>query len=168
MSTAFQIRVATLKDELAINNLLEASYPVLMQQHYDRDTLSAAIQALTKANSVLLQSGKYHVAEIDSTLIVGGGGWSHERPGKGDIENDLGHIRHFATHANWIGQGIARAIYDVCEQQAVSEGLTSFECHSSLNAEGFYTTLGFESVCRMEFPMGSNLTLPGILMRRSI
>ena len=168
MSNGFAIRVATLKDELAVSALLEASYPVLMQQDYDRDLLSAALPALTRASPELLQSGTYYVAETESELVVGCGGWTRERPGNGDVEDELGHIRHFATHPKWIGQGVGRSIYDTCERQARSEGVTNFRCYSSVNAEGFYATLGFESIQGMDVPLGPHLTLPGILMWRSI
>jgi len=168
MPIGFTIRVATPKDELTVSALLESSYPVLMQQDYDRDLLSAVLPKMTRASPELLRSGTYYVAENESGLIVGCGGWTRERPGKGDVEDKLGHIRHFATHPEWTSRAVGRSIYDVCERQARSEGVTCFECYSSLNAEGFYAALGFESVRRMDFPMGVNLKIPGVLMRRSI
>lgn len=168
VSISFTIRVAALKDERSVSALLEASYPVLMQQDYDQGFLSAALPAMTRARPELLQSGTYYVAETERSLIVGCGGWTRERPGKGDVEDELGHIRHFATHPNWTGQAVGRSIYDVCERQARSEGVTCFECYSSLNAEGFYAALGFESIQLMDFPLGPHITLPGILMRRPI
>jgi N-acetylglutamate synthase-like GNAT family acetyltransferase len=168
MSTGFAIRVSTPKDELAVSALLQASYPVLMQRHYDKVLLSAALPAMTRASSELLRSDSYYLAEAESGHLVGCGGWSRERPGKGDVEDGLGHIRHFAAHPNWIRRGVGRAIYEVCEEQARSEGVTCFECYSSLNAEGFYATLGFEAIRRMDVPLGPDLTLPGVLMRRSI
>ncbi len=168
MSTGFAIRVAALTDEPAVGALLEASYRVLMQQAYDQDLLAAALPALTRAQPELLRSGTYYVAETESARVVGCGGWTHERPGQGDVEEGLGHIRHFATHPDWTGRAVGRSIYDVCEREARAAGVTCFECHASLNAEGFYAALGFEATDRMDFPMGPRLTLPGVLMRRSI
>jgi N-acetylglutamate synthase-like GNAT family acetyltransferase len=168
MSPDFAIRAATLEDELAVNALLEASYPVLMQMEYDQDLLSAALPALTRAHPELLRTRTYYVAETQSKKVVGCGGWTRERPGKGDIADGLGHIRHFASHPDWIGRGIGRLIYEACERQARSESVTRFECYSSLNAEGFYARLGFETVRRIEIELGPHLTLPSILMRRSI
>ena len=168
MSHGFQVRLATLQDEKAVSALLEASYPALMQQDYDRDLLSAALPALIRASPELLQSGTYYVAESRSLDVVGCGGWTCERPGQGDVEAGLGHIRHFATHPNWLGHAVGRSIYNVCEQQARSVGVKCFECYSSLNAEGFYARLGFEFVRRMNLPFGPHISLPSVVMRRRI
>jgi N-acetylglutamate synthase-like GNAT family acetyltransferase len=168
MSSDFVIRAATLEDEPAVNALLEASYPILMQEEYDQHLLSAALPAMTRANPELLRSRTYYVAETRSRKVVGCGGWTRERPGTGDVEDGLGHIRHFASHPDWIGRGIGRLIYEACERQARSGSVTRFECCSSLNAEGFYARLGFETVRRIEIELGPHLTLPSILMRRSI
>ena len=168
MSSDFTIRVATPNDELAVSALLEASYSVLMGSGYDPATLSAVLPVITRANPKLLLSGTYYVAEATSLRIVGCGGWTHEQPGNGDIKPELGHIRHFATHPDWLGRTVGRSIYAVCEQAARSAGMRYFECYSSLNAEGFYAALGFETIRRIEVRMGNNEMLPSILMRRSI
>ncbi len=168
MSHGFQVRLATLQDENAVSALLETSYPALMRQHYDRDLLSAALPALIRASPELLQSGTYYVAESRSLAVIGCGGWTRERPGRGDVEAGLGHIRHFATHPDWLGRAVGRSIYEVCERHARSFEVTRFECYSSLNAEGFYAALGFELVRRVNVPLGPDLALPGVLMRCTI
>ncbi|OWK20382.1 hypothetical protein AJ88_30125 [Mesorhizobium amorphae CCBAU 01583] len=43
-----------------------------------------------------------------------------------------------------------------------------FECHASLNAEGFYSALGFRSMGRIEVRIGPGPMLPCILMERAI
>ena len=144
MRSDYVLRVATLEDAAAIDGLLQASYPKLMASSYDEEVLSPALKLMTKANPSLLSSGTYYVAELTTALMVGCGGWTLERPGTGTVEPHLGHIRHFATHPAWIGRGIGRAIYRLCESAARSAGVIAFECYSSLNAEGFYSALGFK------------------------
>jgi hypothetical protein len=51
---------------------------------------------------------------------------------------------------------------------ARSEGITSLECYSSINAEIFYSALGFTSVRCIDVQLGSQIMFPGVLMRRSI
>jgi N-acetylglutamate synthase-like GNAT family acetyltransferase len=80
----------------------------------------------------------------------------------------VGHIRHFAIHPSWIGQGVGRSIYSMCEEQARIAGMQRFECYANLNAEGFYAALGFRPVRRIEITMGPRARLPGVLMERSI
>ncbi len=168
MPTDFFVRVASIKDETSVNDVLMASYARLMQSHYDGTTLAAALPLMTQANSALLTSGKYYVAETPNGQVMGCGGWSLERPGSGEVERELAHVRHFATHADRIGHGIGRAIYLQCEKEARQAGARRLECYSSLNAEGFYAALGFVSIRKIYLPMGPNLTLPSILMERSI
>ena len=168
MSAGFQVRVATSADEQAVNVLLEASYPVLMRRDYDRASLAAALPTMTRANPNLLASGTFYLAFAGARTLVGCGGWSRERPGQGDVEDRLAHIRHFATHPDWIGQGVGRAIYRMCARDARSAGIDCFECYSSLNAEGFYAALGFELIQPLDVAMGPDLSMPVMLMRRFI
>ena len=148
--------------------MLAASYGTLMRPDYNPAVLAAALPAITKASPVLLASETYFVAEAKLGLLVGCGGWTRERPGKGDVAEGLGHIRHFGTHPDWIGRAVGRSIYAACERQARAAGVTRFECYSSLNAKWFYAALGFETVRRIEIELGPGLTLPSILMTRSL
>ena len=123
---------------------------------------------MTLPNSALLSSGTFYLTKLETGFAVGCGGWSWERPGKGDIESGLGHIRHFATHPNWVGRGIGRSIYNMCVREARSSGVSAFECYSSLNAEAFYAALGFQVMQRVNVEMGPNVLFPTILMRQTI
>ena len=164
----YATRIAILDDAAGVNALLQASYPALMASSYDEALLAPALELMTKANMSLLASDTYYVAESRGGLVIGCGGWTLERPGSGTIEANLGHIRHFGTHPNWTHRGIGRAIYRFCETEARSAGIISFECYSSLNAEGFYLTLGFESIRRTDIELGPTVLLPGVVMRRRI
>ena len=162
------VRPTTRDDHARVSALLAASYPDLMRTGYDASVLQAALPLMTQANPTLLSSGTYYVAESTEGHVIGCGGWTSERPGDRDIVAGLAHIRHFATHPAWTGRGIGRRIYGVCEEQARTYDILQFECYASLNAEGFYTSLGFEAAERLDVPMGPTLMFPSILMRRSI
>jgi GNAT superfamily N-acetyltransferase len=164
----YSLRIAAPTDEEAVDALLRASYPKLMSAIYDPDVLAAALPMFTKANPSLLSAGTYYLAESREHAVIGCGGWTRERPGTGEVEPGLGHIRHFGTHASWVGMGIGRAIYSKCEKDARSAGIQRFECYSSVNGEGFYASLGFESVRKIDVSLGSNVSIPGILMALSI
>lgn len=168
MRDAFAIREATAGDHLLVSELLETSYPILMRAGYDAVMLAAALPLMTRANPSLLKSGTYYLSEAQDGTIVGCGGWSFERPGGVDVMPGLGHIRHFATHPDWIGRGVGTALYERCEDVARSAGVREFECYSSLNAESFYSSLGFKRVERIEVPMGPELLFPALLMRRTL
>lgn len=168
MTAEVTLRVATPADGRAVGALLRASYPVLMRAGYDEAVLKGALPLMTRANPTLLSSGTYYVAETGSGLMVGCGGWTRERPGTGEVLPQLGHIRHFATHPDWIGRGIGRAIHDRCEEAARSAGVTRFECYASRNAAGFYAALGFSALREIAVPMGPDLAFPSVLMARTI
>jgi N-acetylglutamate synthase-like GNAT family acetyltransferase len=164
----YEIRVATLGDAEAVGRLLQASYPQLMASSYDEDLLIPALKLMTKANPSLLSSGTYYLAERSTGELVGCGGWTVERPGSGSVEPGVGHVRHFAVHPDWTRRGIGRHIFNACERTAHAAGVKVFECYSSLNAEEFYRSLGFERIRETEFELQPPVTLRGVLMRRNL
>lgn len=168
MAEGIRIRPARPDDEAAVSALLAASYPVLMPAGYDPAVLSAALPLMTRANPALLASGRYFLAEEAGGQVVGCGGWTPERPGRGDVAPGLGHIRHFATHPERLGRGIGRAIYEASAAQAGAAGVQRFECYASLNAVAFYAALGFVARGRMEVAMGPEVRFPCEVMDREI
>ena len=164
----YLIRVAGSGDAAAVTALLNESYPLLMSQAYDKATLAAALEVMTTANPKLLASGTFYLAESRVGQVVGCGGWTREAPGSGLVHGHVAHIRHFASHPAWIGQGIARSIFALCEREARLAGIKQLECYSSLNAVGFYGALGFDSVGPIDVRIGAGVTLPSVLMRRTL
>ena len=164
----FTVRVATLADEAPISDVLEQAYSELMREAYAPSVLVCALPAITVADRGLLVSGTYYVAQAEDDLVVGCGGWTHERPGKGNVEPGLAHIRHFATHPAWTRAGIGRRIFDRCEREAREAGVRRFECYSSLNAEDFYVSLGFKRAEIIDVCFGPGASLPGVLMRHKL
>lgn len=166
MTYQIRHRVAVPEDATALAGMLETACSVLMARHYDAATLRAALPSLARPNPVLLASGGFYVAEDDDAHIVACGGWSAERPGSGETVPGLAHIRHFATHPAVAGRGIGRRLYAVCEAAARAAGVARFECHASLNAEGFYAALGFTSVGTITIPIAGGF--PAVVMTRTI
>ncbi|GJL83336.1 MAG: N-acetyltransferase [marine bacterium B5-7] len=130
--------------------------------------LSRVLPLITQANPKLLASGLYYVAQDAEDALVGCGGWSPEQPGEDGSQQGVGHIRHFATHPDFLGVGIGRAIYQQCETQAIVAGIVRFVCYSSLNAEPFYTALGFNTVGPTTVRMSSGCVFPIMQMQRTI
>ena len=168
MHLDYEVRVARPEDTAAVDRLLQVSYPKLMASSYDEELLAPALKLMTKANASLLGSGTYYVAELSTGLVVGCGGWTLERPGTGTVEPHMGHIRHFATHPGWTRRGVGRAIYRLCESAARSAGVIAFECYSSLNAEKFYSALGFENIREIDIELQPSVVLRAVLMRREL
>jgi len=164
MGNKYSIRPATPEDEAAVSQLLQASYPVLMKAAYEEAVLAKALPLMTKANPVLLESGTFYLAETADGQIIGCGGWTKERPGSGEVVEDLAHIRHFAVHPDWTRHGVGRALFACCRDAAKKEGVERFECYASLNAEPFYRSVGLERLEPFEVPMGDGVAFLSIRM----
>jgi N-acetylglutamate synthase-like GNAT family acetyltransferase len=139
-----------------------------MPKSYDATLLDLALPLMTKANPALLASGTYYAAFSNEGLAIGSGGWTKERPGTRDLQPELAHIRHFATHPEWVGIGVGRSIYAECTKAASAAGIKRFECYSSLNAERFYAALGFRAIRHMDVVMGRRISFPSILMEAAL
>lgn len=103
-----RLRTASSDDRAAVSDLLGLSYRALMAGAYPDDLLALALPMITKANPVLLASGRYAVIEDDAGRLIACGGWSLERPGSGEVVTDLAHIRHFAVHPDAVRRGLGR------------------------------------------------------------
>ena len=121
---------------------------------------------MTVANPELLRSGTYHLAEAENGQIIGCGGWTAQRPGTGEIEAGLVHIRHFAAHPDWTGQGVGRAIFDTCRKAAAWAGAMRLECYASLNAQAFYAALGFAAVEPFDVALDESVIFRSMRMQR--
>jgi GNAT superfamily N-acetyltransferase len=163
-----RLRTASSDDRAAVSDLLGLSYPVLMAGAYPADLLAQALPLITKANPVLLASGRYGLIEDDAGRLLACGGWSLERPGSGEVVEGLAHIRHFAVHPHAVRHGRGSQLYQWCEDAARTQGMTQFECHASLNAEGFYRRLGFRRNRELGLRLRANVALPAIEMTKRL
>jgi N-acetylglutamate synthase-like GNAT family acetyltransferase len=162
------LRVARSADSDKVGALLAASYSSLLAARYDSDTLGRALPLMTRANSALLTSGTYYVAESKPDNLIGCGGWTTARPGSGEVIEGEAHIRHFATHPEWARRGVGTSLLTRCFSDARRLSIHKLYCLSTLNAELFYQASGFDTVGPIDVPIGPSLTLPGILMSREL
>lgn len=162
-----RIRVANPGDASAVSTVISTSYASEFARSYAPDILASLLPVISDANPVLLAGGTYYVAET-VTGIVGCGGWSAERPGTGDRELGLMHIRHFAVMPDTVGRGVGRAIFKRCLADAALLGFSRVEVYSSLNAEGFYAAMGCRGVGQRVIGMPGGAQMPVVVMRRDV
>ena len=162
------LRTASPMDTDAVSILLEISYSHLLRGSYDSNTLELALPYMVKANPMLLASGTYYVAEAEPGTLVGCGGWTTAQPGSGEIIEGEAHIRHFATHPEWVGRGVGSSLLARCFNEAKTLEIRKLHCLSTLNAERFYRACGFETIGPIGVPMGQSLTFPCVLMSRDL
>jgi GNAT superfamily N-acetyltransferase len=163
-----RLRVATPEDSDAVASVLGPSYTLLMAAAYPPDLLARTLPAITRANPVLLSSGRYYLVESETGEPAGCGGWSSNAPGRREDDHPRAHIRHFATHPDWIRRGVGRLLYERCAADARAAGFTLFEAWASLNGESFYASLGFRPLGRIDTAMPGGVQFPAIRMERPI
>lgn len=168
VQASYLIRKSNPGDLAAVTDLLQMSYPALMRSAYDPAMLDPALKLMTRANPRLLASGTYYVAQSEMGAVVACGGWTRERPGGKTGVEAVGHIRHFGTHPDWTRRGIGSAVFRRCKEDARASGIREFECYSSLNAECFYSALGFERIAVIDIQMSANVSLTSCHMRYRI
>ena len=157
------IRIAQPEDETVLSALIAASYATLEDDRYDRSQLAKAQELMSKANPKLLASGTYFIAEVDGTAGACGG-WTFDKPGSGELVDGVAHIRHLATHPDYLRRGLARMLIERCLSEARAQGARLMKTQSTLPAERFYASAGFSRVGPIEVAMGPGVTLPAIEM----
>ena len=168
----WNVRPSTSNDKEAVEALLRLSYANLLSKDYEKEMLEIVLPLLCRSRPELLTSGTWYVVEDPITkAIVGCGGWTPQSP-LGEL---IPHLRHFATDPRQLRKGIARAIWDrtwedwckyssnsnVCNEEGIN-----LEVFSTITAEPFYKSLGFEKVKEITIPIRDDCEFPAILMRR--
>ena len=148
--------------------MIRASFSSLLTSMYDDISLTSVLPQITRINPTLLSCGTYYIVQNEKTKIMGCGGWTHERPGTTERIIGEAHLRHFATHPDFIGRGVGRAIFNHCKIMAKKENIRRFICFATLNAEIFYKSLGFKTKKSMNIELGEGLSLPSLLMTADI
>lgn len=165
-TSSVAIRPAVAADAEAVSAVLHASYSVLLADCCDPGLLVAALPMMNRANPRLLACGTYYVAELEGQRIAGCGGWTRERPGTGQCQDGVGHIRHFATDPGFLRRGIGNALMARCIDESESHGIYTLECFSTLTAEAFYAAAGFRTLGRFDVEFPNGVKFPSLHMHR--
>ena len=143
----------------------------MLRKDYGDDFLDKALPGLSSARESLLTCGTWYVVHHPDTpdALVGCGGWTLDQPAKTDGSLPSSpHLRHFATHPDVLRQGVGRAIWNRTWKD-ISDAVgsdTTLEVFSTLTAESFYGSLGFELIKHMTLPILEDCDFPCTLMRR--
>jgi ribosomal protein S18 acetylase RimI-like enzyme len=175
----WKVRPATPEDEAALTELLTASYSTLLQDDYDSKILEEALPLISSPRPDLLTCGTWYVVESDSnqdsdgTMLVGCGGWTRENPSTRNTHGHS-HLRHFATHPDFLRMGVGRALWDKVLEDVVKDtnenAIPTLEVYSTLTAQPFYESLGFRTVepIYIPIPLTANCKFPSVIMRREV
>lgn len=168
MSFDYHIRPAIESDADAISAMMLRSYGELLRPDYNPRILAKALPRIGKARPELLTYGTYYVAESDAGDIIGAGGWTDVSPTRGLATAGEGHMRHVAVDPCYLRRGIAASLARAAFHSASASGVHSLRCMSTLTAEPFYQSLGFESLQPIELTLEPGLFFPAVEMRLSL
>lgn len=165
--TTLSVELAVPGDLAEIDALLARSYPALLKADYPPSVLVTAIPLISKANPRLIASGRYAVVRDSSGKIRGAGGCTFEAPpGGGARGAAVAHIRHVVTDHTFTRRGVGRRLMEWLHTRAEAEGVTRFECYSTLTAEPFYAACGYVRLAPIVVSLRPGIDLPAVHMRR--
>jgi GNAT superfamily N-acetyltransferase len=172
------LRLATPADVPALNELIGESVRRLSAGFYTPVQIEAALAGVFGVDSQLIADGTYFVIESD-TGFAAAGGWSGRRTLYGgdqakdvidpllDPASEPARIRAFFVHPAYARRGLARRLYEECEQAASAAGFRHLELMATLPGEPLYLALGFSVVERVVVSPGG-VDVPFTRMRREI
>ena len=152
------LRPVRASDLEAIVAMQEASIMALGAPVYGEAKARAWARLGHQFRHDLLGEGGFWVAEQDRRL-VGVGGWSPD-----GLEADLAWIRYLFVHPQATRRGIGRRLIERAEHSACAVDRPRLRVWSSLNAVGFYRTLGFRPERRARWPVQRAIELVYVLM----
>jgi GNAT superfamily N-acetyltransferase len=174
-----QIRLATLSDIPALQELIRASVTGLSTDYYTSQQIASGLSHIFGVDTQLIADGTYFVAEIERQL-AGGGGWSKRQTlfggdrAKADRidpllnpASDSARIRAFYVHPRWSRKGVGSKILTACEDAARLAGFSRIELVATLPGEPLYTAKGYEKAEAMRIETPDGESLPGFRMTKS-
>lgn len=178
MTANFALRLATLEDIPALEQLIPASVFALQASYYSTAQMEAALGPVFGVDAQLIQDGTYFVVEQDGQ-IVGCGGWSLRRAVFGgdrhrvveddtlDPSRDPARIRAFFVRPGWERRGIGNRILSACESALTAAGFRRAVMVATLAGEPLYAASGYGVEERDEVPLVNGLTLPVVRMAKA-
>jgi GNAT superfamily N-acetyltransferase len=175
----FSLRVATLDDVPALDELIAVSARVLGLRDYTPAQIEAALGTAWGVDTQLIRDGTYFVAEAAGE-VVGCGGWSRRRtlfgsdaqpgrtPDELDPATEAARIRAFFVRPDWARKGVARAILTRSEEEARAAGFRALELLATLSGVPLYRSAGYEGEKRLDHPLLDGQRIGYVPMRKAL
>jgi GNAT superfamily N-acetyltransferase len=180
MEATPRLRLATLDDGSAIDELMKASIREIFPSVYDARQTEASIRFVASVDRTLIEDGTYFVADLDGELVACGG-WSRRDKlytGSGAAAGDArlldpvsepARVRAMFTRADWTRRGLGRRILEACEAAAKSEGFSMLSLMATMPGMRLYASFGFEVIeDKLQIPMPDGTSIEGASMQKAI
>ena len=149
------IRFAEMTDLEQIEALMKRSMKILGMGHYSEAQIDSCCQFVCVPDRQLLEDKTFFVAETETGILVGCGGWSFRNklyagptdvPQKNEQLNpstDPARIRAMFTDPDYGGKGIGSIILDRSEKSAKALGFSRGALGATLSGLSFYAAKGW-------------------------
>jgi len=173
------LRLATLDDADAIDDLMKASTRDIFPNVYTPEQTASAIRYVAEVDRMLLRDGTYFVCEAGGKLVACGG-WSKRAKlysGSGDAAGDdrlldpvteAAHVRAMFTRSEWTRRGLGRRILEACEAAARAAGFQRLTLGATLPGLPLYEAVGFQATGQEDVMMPDGVTLACVWMEKPI
>jgi GNAT superfamily N-acetyltransferase len=173
------LRLATLADAEAIDELMKESGAALFPAYYDARQTASAVRFVARADPLLLADGTYFVLESGGEL-VGCGGWSRRDrlyTGSGESSADgrlldpatePAKVRAMFVRGDWTRRGLGRRIIEECERAARAEGFRRLSLLATLPGVPLYAACGFVVGEEVEVALEDGVTIACVAMEKPI
>lgn len=148
---------------------------------YTDRQIESALRHVFGVDSQLIADGTYFLIEGDGEEIAAAGGWSRRATLYGgdqhkasssdpllDPVTDAARIRAFFVHPRYARRGLARRLFDACQDAARQAGFRALELGATLPGVPLYEALGFTARERVDAVMPDGVVLPVVRMSRPI
>lgn len=164
MNGHLNIRAASLEDAAALRALQKDAIAAIGEQHYTAAQRSAWFGDRTP---------EHYLAPIATRLMrVAQGsmadGFRSPLLGFAQLNLTAGSVEAIYVRPAAQRSGIGRQLLQALESSARSAGAQVLWLDASLNAVPFYLRQGFEALSESEHPVGAQLTIPCVRMRKRL
>lgn len=156
------IRLARSADAAAVADLIEHSCLAFASGNEERKQAHALLDAGLASQQRPIREGTCFVAECGSE-IIGVCAWS----GRRDVA-EAARVRALAVHPGHPPLALARLMLVLCESAAARQGFDWLEAMTTRPQAWVYLACGFGSAEPLELPCPQDVTVPCLLVRKSI
>lgn len=177
--TAAPLRLATLQDAPAIDDLMKASIAALFPAFYDARQTASSVVHVGSVDRMLIDDGTYFVIE-EGGAIIACGGWSrrdklYTGSGAGgsdarllDPTTEPARVRAMFVRGDRTRRGLGTRILDACEAAARAEGFRTLALMATMPGPMLYERFGFEIIERVDIPLPDGVSIAGASMTMPI
>ena len=172
------IRIATLEDAGALQELIAISARELGKRDYTLQQIEAALKGAWGVDTQLIRDKTYFVVEWNGRLAACGG-WSRRKtlfgsdahadrePELLEPRKDAARIRAFFVHPEFARRGIGRRLLERCETEAKKEGFIRAELAATLPGVRLYEACGYDEIERKKYPLEDGEMIEFVMMRKA-